>query len=194
MDIFEKSVAFAIKAHEGQTRKKEGIPFILHPCEAAAIAATLTNDRETLAAVMLHDTVEDTDATIEDIRREFGDRVAFLVGSETESACEGVSREESWKARKTESLEHLKNTEDEAVKIMWLSDKLSNMRSFFRQRLKEGDRLFENFHQKDPRQQEWYYRTIAELLKDFSGTQAYLEYTYLVGVVFGGDHENGKEE
>ena len=62
MDVFEKSVAFAIKAHEGQTRKKEGIPFILHPCEAAAIAGTLTNDRDILAAVMLHDTVEDTDA------------------------------------------------------------------------------------------------------------------------------------
>jgi (p)ppGpp synthase/HD superfamily hydrolase len=186
MDVFEKSVAFAIKAHEGQTRKKEGIPFILHPCEAAAIAGTLTNDRDILAAVMLHDTVEDTDATIEDIRREFGERVAELVAKETENAYEGMVREDSWRMRKEESLEQLRNTDDFGVKVMWMADKLSNIRSFFRLRIREGDKLFENFHQKDPKQQEWYYRTIVELLKDFEGTQAYLEYAYLVDVVFGG--------
>ena len=186
MDVFEKSVAFAIKAHEGQTRKKEGIPFILHPCEAAAIAGTLTNDRDILAAVMLHDTVEDTDATIEDIRREFGERVAELVSKETENAYEGMAREDSWRLRKEESLEQLRNTDDFGVKVMWMADKLSNIRSFFRLRIREGDKLFENFHQKDPKQQEWYYRTIVELLKDFEGTQAYLEYAYLVDVVFGG--------
>lgn len=186
MDVFEKSVAFAIKAHEGQTRKKEGIPFILHPCEAAAIAGTLTNDRDILAAVMLHDTVEDTDATIEDIRREFGERVAELVAKETENAYEGMAREDSWRLRKEESLEQLRNTDDFGVKVMWMADKLSNIRSFFRLRIREGDRLFDNFHQKDIKQQEWYYRTVAELLTNFEGTPAYLEYAYLVDVVFGG--------
>jgi (p)ppGpp synthase/HD superfamily hydrolase len=186
MDVFEKSVAFAIKAHEGQTRKKEGIPFILHPCEAAAIAGTLTNDRDILAAVMLHDTVEDTDATIEDIRREFGERVAELVAKETENAYEGMAREDSWRLRKEESLEQLRNTDDFGVKVMWMADKLSNIRSFFRLWLREGDRLFDNFHQKDIKQQEWYYRTVAELLTNFEGTPAYLEYAYLVDVVFGG--------
>jgi len=189
MDVFEKSVAFAIKAHEGQTRKKEGIPFILHPCEAAAIAGTLTNDREILAAVMLHDTVEDTEASIDDIRREFGERVAELVAKETENAYEGIAREESWKQRKEESLEQLRNTDDFGVKVMWMADKLSNMRSFFRLRIREGSKLFDSFHQKDPAQQEWYYRTVAELLKDFEGTQAYLEYAYLVDVVFGGQND-----
>ena len=189
MDVFEKSVAFAIKAHEGQTRKKEGIPFILHPCEAAAIAGTLTNDRDILAAVMLHDTVEDTDATIEDIRREFGERVAELVAKETENEYEGVAREESWKLRKAESLEQLRNSDDFGVKVMWMSDKLSNMRSFFRLWLREGNRLFDNFHQKDIKQQEWYYRTVAELLTNFEGTPAYLEYSYLVDVVFGGKND-----
>ena len=186
MDVFEKSVAFAIKAHEGQTRKKEGIPFILHPCEAAAIAGTLTNDRDILAAVMLHDTVEDTDATIEDIRREFGERVAELVAKETENAYEGMAREDSWRLRKEESLEQLRNTDDFGEKGMWMADKLSNIRSFFRLWLREGDRLFDNFHQKDIKQQEWYYRTVAELLTNFEGTPAYLEYAYLVDVVFGG--------
>ena len=78
MDIFEKAVAFALNAHSGQTRKLEDIPYFLHPAEAAAIAATLTCDRETLAAVILHDTVEDTDTTLDELRREFGDRVDFV--------------------------------------------------------------------------------------------------------------------
>ena len=63
------------------------------------------------------------------------------------------------------------------------------MRSFFRLWLREGDRLFDNFHQKDIKQQEWYYRTVAELLTNFEGTPAYLEYTYLVDVVFGGTND-----
>ena len=186
MDIFEKSVAFALKAHEGQVRKNENIPFILHPCEASAIAATLTDDKETLAAVMLHDTVEDTEVTLEDIRREFGDRVAKLVSGETEKPYAEMSREKSWKVRKEESLNSLKMTEDKAVKIMWLSDKLANMRSFCRQYLKNGDCIWENFNQKDKSQQEWYYRTIANLLSEFSDTAAYQEYAKLVNIVFGG--------
>lgn len=186
MDIFEKSIAFALKAHEGQLRKSENIPFILHPCEAAAIAATLTADRETLAAVMLHDTVEDTAVTIEDIRREFGDRVAELVGGETEKPYAEMPREKSWRLRKEESLERLKTTGDNAVKIMWLSDKLANMRAFCRQYLKNGDRIWQNFNQKDKAQQAWYYRAIAELLSEFSDTAAYREYAELVNIVFGG--------
>ena len=79
IDIFEKALSFALKAHEGQIRKSGNTPYILHPAEAASIAATLTDDREILAAVVLHDAVEDSDATIEDIRAEFGERIAQLV-------------------------------------------------------------------------------------------------------------------
>ena len=97
-----------------------------------------------------------------------------------------MAREDSWRLRKEEALEQLRNTDDFGVKVMWMADKLSNIRSFFRLWLREGDRLFDNFHQKDIKQQEWYYRTVAELLTNFEGTPAYLEYAYLVDVVFGG--------
>ncbi len=186
MDIFEQSVAFALKAHEGQTRKNEDTPFILHPCEAASIAATLTCDREILAAVMLHDTVEDTDTTIDEIREVFGDRVMKLVAGETEPAYEDLPREQSWRIRKEISLDELKKTDDIGVKIMWLSDKLANMRAFHRQYLAEGDKLWSKFNQKDKSQQEWYYRTVASLLSEFSSTAAYKEYAALVDIVFGG--------
>jgi len=186
MDVFDKALTFALKAHEGQIRKRENIPFILHPCEAASIAATLTDDREILAAVLLHDTVEDTDTTIDEVREALGDRVAELVAGETENAYEELSSEESWKRRKEESLAHLAHTDDPGVKIMWLSDKLSNMRSFYHQFLQEGDAMWEHYHQKDKVQQAWYYHTIAELLNEFSDTAAYKEYTTLMNNIFGG--------
>lgn len=186
MELFEKALAFALKAHEGQIRKRDDIPFILHPCEAASIAATLTTDREILAAVLPHDTVEDTDTTIDEVRKELGDRVAELVSGETENQYEDLSRSESWKRRKEESLAHLKSTDDVGVKIMWLADKLSNMRSFNRQYLQEGDAMWEHYNQKDKEQQAWYYHTIAEHLNEFADTAAYKEYIALMNNIFGG--------
>ncbi len=81
--IFEKAVLFALKAHEGQKRKDGGV-YILHPLETAVIVGTMTNDLEVLAAAVLHDTVEDTPVTMDDIVNNFGKRVAGLVAHETE--------------------------------------------------------------------------------------------------------------
>ena len=189
MDLLEKSIAFALRAHEGQVRKKSGIPYILHPMEAATIASTLTDDREVLAAVMLHDTVEDTDTTLDEIRREFGERVAQLVKGETENEYPELTREESWKLRKEESLQRLRANDDASVKIMWISDKLSNARSLFRIYEERGDEMWKLFHQKDKSVQEWYYRSVADALKELSDTPAYREYVVLINLIFGGQHE-----
>lgn len=190
MTLFEKALAFAIKAHEGQKRKRSGTPYILHPCEAAAIAATLTSDEEVLAAVLLHDTLEDTDTTAHQLKEAFGERVMQLVEGETEEKYASLPREESWQLRKEESLEQLFTTADKAVKIMWLSDKLSNMRSFYRLYLEDGDKLWERFHQKDKHKQEWYYREVARAVSELKDTAAYREYTVLMNIVFGGAYEN----
>ncbi len=189
MDLLEKSIAFALRAHEGQVRKKSGIPYILHPMEAATIASTLTDDREVLAAVMLHDTVEDTDTTLDEIRREFGERVAQLVKGETENEYPELTREESWKLRKEESLQRLRANNDASVKIMWISDKLSNARSLLRIYEERGDEMWKLFHQKDKSVQEWYYRSVADALKELSDTPAYREYVVLINLIFGGQHE-----
>lgn len=189
MDLLEKSIAFALRAHEGQVRKKSGTPYILHPMEAATIASTLTDDREVLAAVMLHDTVEDTDVTLDDIRREFGERVAQLVKGETENEYPELTREESWKMRKEESLQRLRVNADYSVKIMWISDKLSNARSMLRIYEEMGDEMWNLFHQKDKSVQEWYYRSVADALKELSETPAYREYVVLINHIFGGQHE-----
>ena len=86
---------FAVKAHAGTERRGKGFPYIVHPMEAVAIAATITSDQEILAAAALHDTVEDTDVTIDQIRCEFGDRVASLVKAETDVVFENRPEEES---------------------------------------------------------------------------------------------------
>lgn len=186
MDIFDNALCFAVEKHSGQVRKRAGTPYIVHPIEVAAVAATMTEDRELLAACVLHDTIEDTDATFEELAEKFGRRVALLVMTETEDKREDRPAVETWRLRKEETLLMLKNTKDIAVKIMWLGDKLSNMRSFARAYKKQGDALWNSFNQKDPAKQAWYYRTIVEYLSDLSEYDAYAELASLVDYVFAG--------
>ena len=87
--ILDKAIVFAVKAHKGAERKGKGFPYIVHPMEAVAIAATMTNDQELLAAAALHDTVEDTEITLKDVEREFGKRIAGLVEAESDIEFEG---------------------------------------------------------------------------------------------------------
>ena len=83
--MFEKAIIFAAKAHSGQKRKGTDIPFMIHPLEVASIVAGITPDEEMMCAAVLHDVIEDCrDVTGEDIRREFGDKVADYVLMESE--------------------------------------------------------------------------------------------------------------
>ena len=184
MDVFDKALIFAVKAHGGKTRKVSHLPYILHPAEVAAIAGTMTGDREVIAAAALHDVVEDTGVTAEEIEREFGARVAALVASETEDKMTHLPPEATWRIRKETSLKDLRDTDDDAVRIVWLSDKLSNMRSFYRQFLESGDAMWNNYNQKDPANQAWYYRTIAKYTSQLSSFPAWEEYNSLVEKVF----------
>lgn len=186
MNILEEAIVFATKAHEGQMRKMAKTPYILHPVEVAAIIATMTDDLETMAAGVLHDTIEDCGVDPREIKEKFGARVSALVQSETEDRQSNRPAAETWIARKEDSLLMLKHSKDKAVKIMWLGDKLSNIRSFYRAYQKDGNKIWEGLHQKDPKMQEWYYRTIAQYLYDDLGdTEAYKEYVRLVDGVFG---------
>ena len=79
MKQLDKAIQFATKAHEGQTRKYTGEPYIVHPLSVMEIVKTVDHTEEMLMAAVLHDTVEDTDVTLQDIDREFGPVVAQLV-------------------------------------------------------------------------------------------------------------------
>jgi len=192
-ELVEQAALFAIKAHAGMTRKN-GRPYILHPMEVAAIVGSVTEDCEVIAAGLLHDVVEDTPHTSEEIRELFGDRVATLVASETEDKRADLPPEETWKIRKEESLKVLAEASDSGVKVLWLGDKLSNMRSFSLLKQTKGDHMWDAFHVKDPALQAWYYRSIAKLLSDLSDTDAWKEYNRLTEQVFEGVESKTESE
>jgi len=189
LSVLDRTICLAVQVHAGMERKKDGVPYILYPMEATVIASTITADPEVLAAMMLHDTVEDAGVTVEEIRAACGERVAALVRSETEDKYRERPAGETWMQRKTEALEELKKAGDPGVRIMFLADKLANMRSFFRLFRKDGPAIWNGFNEKDPQKQEWYYRAVSELTKDLSGTDAWQEYTLLVDAVFGGEKD-----
>ena len=149
MRKLEKAIIFAVKAHEGATRKGKGKPYILHPLEVLNIVSGITTDEDVLAAAVLHDTVEDTPVKTEEICREFGPRVAELVEAESENKREDLPAEETWELRKQETIEHLK-TADRDIKLICLGDKLSNLRDVAADRKVLGDKIWQRFHQKDP--------------------------------------------
>ena len=181
--VLDRAIIFAVKAHSGTERRGKGYPYIVHPLEAVEIVATMTNDQELLAAAALHDTVEDTDVTVEQIRDEFGDRVADLVASESDEMSAGVSEEDSWHTRKQAAIDRLSKASREA-KMVALGDKLSNMRAIARDYAIQGDALWNLFHAKDPKDHEWHYRGLADALKELEGTFAYQEFVKLIDQVF----------
>ena len=185
MELVSEAIAFAVKAHDGMRRKKSEAPYILHPMEAAVIVGTMTDDQNLIAAAALHDVVEDANITINEIEEKFGKRVRELVESETEDKRADLPPESTWRIRKEESLAVLKNTEDIGVLMVWLGDKLANMRAIYRDFKAEGISMWQRFNQKDPDEQAWYYRSIVKLTKSLSDTSAWLEYKALTELVFG---------
>ena len=180
-----EAIAFAANEHAGQVRKLAETPYILHPMEVAAIIGTITTDEDVMIAGLLHDTIEDCGTDPRLIREKFGPRASALVQSETEDKLSDRPASETWMERKQDSLLMLEHTRDRDVKILWLGDKLSNMRSFYREYLKKGNDIFLSLNQKDPKMHAWYYSTIAHLLEpELGDTAAYAEYADLVDKVF----------
>ncbi|MBR5082503.1 MAG: bifunctional (p)ppGpp synthetase/guanosine-3',5'-bis(diphosphate) 3'-pyrophosphohydrolase [Bacteroidales bacterium] len=182
-ELLDRAIIFAVKAHTGTERRGKGFPYIIHPMEAMEIVATMTTNQELLAAAALHDTVEDTDVTIEDIRTEFGDKIASLVAQESEERPEGMSDEESWHGRKQAAIDRLAKASRDA-KIVALGDKLSNIRAIARDYAEMGDALWERFHSKDPKDHEWHYRGLADSLRELQDTAAFQEFESLINKVF----------
>ena len=185
MELVSEAIAFAVKAHDGMRRKKSDAPYILHPMEAAVIVGTMTDDQNLIAAAALHDVVEDAGVSIEEVEEKFGKRVRELVSSETEDKRAELPPTDTWRIRKEESLNVLKNTDDIDVLVVWMGDKLSNMRSIYRDWKVEGHSMWQRFNQKDVNQQAWYYRSIVKYTERLSHTSAWIEYKTLTELVFG---------
>ena len=182
-DLLDRAIIYAVKAHHNTERRGKGFPYIVHPMEAMEIVATITPDQELLAATVLHDTIEDTDVTYEQLVAEFGKRVADLVYSESDQYTEGIAEEESWHDRKQAAIDRLRNASRDA-KIVAMGDKLSNMRAIWRDYQTKGDELWKIFHVTDKAEHEWHYRGLAASLSELSDTFAYQEFARLIDEVF----------
>ena len=128
VSMIEKAYKLAVKAH-GDQRRKSGEPYIIHPLWVAIILADLEMDKETIAAGMLQDVVEDTKFTEEDIRREFGDEVALLVDGVTKLGRLSYSSDKLEVQAENLRKMFLAMAKDIRVIIIKLADRLHNMRT-----------------------------------------------------------------
>lgn len=154
--IFD-AIDFAQKAHSGQFRKGTHIPYIIHPLEVMKILYQYTDDENILIAAILHDTLEDTEVTENDILQHFGSDVLALVKSATEP-----EKDKSWEERKQHTLEFLSQTNDQRVLLLTCADKLNNINSIINDYNQIGEELWQRF-KRGKEQQKWYYSSLAQI-------------------------------
>ena len=127
IDLVRRAYVFAARMHRGQLRKS-GDPYIMHPIEVALIVAQHNLDAPSVCAGLLHDTVEDTEATVEDVRHQFGGEIASLVKSLTKlNKINFQNRQEAQAANFRKML--IAMSRDLRVILIKLSDRLHNMRT-----------------------------------------------------------------
>ena len=119
--LLESGIINAMLWHDGQLRKGTNLPYIVHPLEVMNILLQMGADKKLMIAGVLHDTAEDTEATLADIEEIFGKDVADLVASHTE-----MDKSLPWRERKEIALEHLAKA-SKREQMLVLADKLSNI-------------------------------------------------------------------
>jgi len=124
-DTIERAADFATRAHTGQVRKYTGDPYIVHPRAVAERVAGAGGDPAMIAAAWLHDTVEDTGTTLDDIRREFGDDIAELLDALTDKTTLADGNRATRKAMERERLSGV----SDRAKTIKLADLIDNAES-----------------------------------------------------------------
>jgi (p)ppGpp synthase/HD superfamily hydrolase len=158
MDIIEKAIIFAANAHKNQVRKSTTIPYITHPFTVGMLLKDAKCSDEVIVAGILHDTLEDTPTTYEELDEQFGTHVANLVQSASEN-----DKSLSWEVRKQHTIEQLKEADLEAIQVI-SADKLHNLKSIQADLEQHGDDVWNRFN-RGKRDQHWYYSSIVNALK-----------------------------
>jgi myo-inositol-1(or 4)-monophosphatase len=180
----QKAYEFSANAHKGQLRKGTKIPYFSHIITTMNYALGLTDDIEILQAAILHDTMEDTDVTFEELSSLFGIRVAKLVEQETENKRTDLPPDVTWEIRKKEGIEHVRDGNRD-IKLIVLADKTANLESVVREWHVVGDAIWNKFNQTDKKKQEWYFRSMREQLSEFEGSEAIRKFDEFLKELFG---------
>lgn len=174
-----KALEFAARAHLKQIRKGTDIPYITHPYAVGMILANAGCSEDVVIAGLLHDTVEDTEVTLDDILTEFGEEVAAIV-----AGCSEPDKELTWEERKQHTLDELKQASLD-IQFVACADKLHNISSMIEEHKRIGDEVWGRF-KRGKEQQGWYfYGLLASLSEgEFSSHPLYREFQSSVESLF----------
>ena len=185
-----QATRLAAQAHDGAYRKGGRAPYLLHVMETAEIVGTMTEDEDVLAAAVLHDVLEDTSVTEEELRETVGGHVTELVLAVSENKRREQPAEMTWRLRKQESVERLLKEPRLEVKMIALGDKLSNIRALQRDYGILGEQVWERFNNKSKAEQGWYYQAVTDALQDLNVYPVWHELANLVWEVFWQDRDS----
>lgn len=152
------ALAFAVEAHgrAGHLRKGTRFPYVIHPIRVAWTLERHGYDDEVITAGLLHDTIEDTDVTAEEIAGRFGERVAGLVVAVSEA-----DKSAPWEERKRATIEKVDSAGEEVLAIL-AADKLDNVRATRDDLAEAGEEATWAKFKTGRDDQAWYYRALAE--------------------------------
>jgi (p)ppGpp synthase/HD superfamily hydrolase len=156
--ILFDAIEFATNAHKGQLRKGSRLPYIYHPLAVGRILLEAGYETDIVIGGILHDTVEDTQVTIEEIASLFGERVAALVAGASEK-----NKADTWENRKRETIEKL-DTADLGVCAVSCADKLDNIRSIRADIDVIGEEVWKRF-KRSKESQKWYYTRLVPVFE-----------------------------
>lgn len=157
-----EAVVFAAEQHGCQARKGTRIPYLVHPMNVAKWLIRYGASEELAIAGVLHDVVEDTPATVEEVEKRFGERVACLVqgASEADKAAD-------WRTRKQATVNHVLECDDLELLALKCADKLDNLSDIAFDLSMEGEVLWKRFNTPNGRpDQAWYYGTLARAFSE----------------------------
>lgn len=158
--LVERAIRVAARCHRDQNRKSSDLPYISHPASVALILLRAGFDDDCiLAAALLHDVVEDTAYTQEQIAEEFPAKVSEIVADLTEHKTDANGKKIDWETRKTDHIAHITSMSVESRAVI-LADKLHNLASMLYD-LENGDELWERFNA-SPQQLVWYHTSVID--------------------------------
>lgn len=177
MEKLDYAILFATKAHDGQRRKSDNVSMIFHPFTVAMLLKNENMSEDCVIAGILHDVVEDTKYTLEDIENIFGRNIKNIVEEVSEN------KELLWEERKRESIDKLKNASEEG-KMLACADKVNNLETLYEIYIEKGEQTWNCFNR--PKEyQKWYYTEIYNsIMNNFNENNLTKRYKNILDKLF----------
>lgn len=150
-----RAITFATIKHDGQKRKVNQEPYIAHPYRVAMLLKEHHCNQDLVIAGLLHDVVEDTDGTLDEIDALFGQKVTHLVSAVTEK-----EKSIPWDARKKQSIDQIRHASID-IKLIVCADKIDNLDSMLDNEMIYGDAMWHAF-ERGKKDQQWYYQSMLD--------------------------------